>query len=187
MSLLYKGTSGLTSVEPVNDTLSTSMCSDMAAPAAGPYPGSILTVLPLWSLWMTLCPRPCAPIWRLQPWDHTLAVYWRSYLCGACKWHFVHVHVLRYSCSSRGTIPWQYVDGLTSVEPVNDTLSTSMCSDMAAPAVGPYPAAISEHMDVDKVSFTGSTEVRPSIYCQGMVPRLVAVYWRRQVEIPPVI
>jgi hypothetical protein len=32
-----------TSVDPVKATLSISMCSDMAAPAVGPYPGRILT------------------------------------------------------------------------------------------------------------------------------------------------
>ena len=33
----------LTSVDPVNAILSTSMCSERAAPAVGPYPGTTLT------------------------------------------------------------------------------------------------------------------------------------------------
>ena len=34
---------GNTSVDPVNATLLMSICSDIAAPAVGPYPGNMLT------------------------------------------------------------------------------------------------------------------------------------------------
>ena len=46
----------------------------------------------------------------------------------------------------------------TSVEPVNETLSTSMCSDRAAPAVGPYPGITLSTPGGNQVfSLTGET------------------------------